>query len=91
MPRLFDDIMTSLNELKEYAEGKPTGVIVNHRKSEIILSYKGHTGTACYYNDDGIYHGKLSGTDLMTFGGETEADVNADFMALIDSIEKAEA
>lgn len=36
MSRLFDDITASLNELKEHAEGKPTGVIV-HRRTAITV------------------------------------------------------
>lgn len=58
-------------------------------RTEIALSYNGYTATARYHNDDGIYHGKLDGKDLMTFGGESEEAVTADFMALVDSIEKS--
>lgn len=36
MSRLFDDIMSSLNELKEHAEGKPTGVVTHHRKTATV-------------------------------------------------------
>lgn len=31
MSRVFDDIVASLNELKDHAEGKSTGVIVHRR------------------------------------------------------------
>ena len=31
MSTAFDDIMESLNELKEAAEGKPTGIVVHSR------------------------------------------------------------
>ena len=36
MSMLFDDIMSSLNELKEHAEGKPTGVVVHRRNAPTI-------------------------------------------------------
>ena len=37
MARLFDDIMSSLNELKEHAEGKPTGVVIHRRAATAIV------------------------------------------------------
>lgn len=33
MTKLFKDIVSSLNELKEYAEGKQTGVVVHHQET----------------------------------------------------------
>ena len=36
MSRLYDDIMSSLNELKEHAEGKTTGVVIHHRKTTTV-------------------------------------------------------
>ena len=36
MSRLYDDIMSSLNELKEHAEGKTTGVVIYHRKTTTV-------------------------------------------------------
>ena len=37
MSRLFDDIVASLNELKDHAEGKSTGVIVHRRTSPNVV------------------------------------------------------
>lgn len=33
MSRVFDDIVASLNELKDHAEGKSTGVIVHRQET----------------------------------------------------------
>ena len=37
MSRVFDDIVASLNELKDHAEGKSTGVIVHRRTSPNVV------------------------------------------------------
>ena len=34
MPAVYEDIIASLNELKDHAEGKPTGVLVHRRSSQ---------------------------------------------------------
>ena len=37
MPGVFEDIMSSLNELSDYAEGKTTGVVVHKRSFEDVV------------------------------------------------------
>ena len=38
MPTVFEDIIASLNELKDHAEGKPTGVVVHRRVSQEVVA-----------------------------------------------------
>lgn len=37
MPTVFDDIVSSLNELAEHAHGKETGVVIHRRSSQDVL------------------------------------------------------
>ena len=37
MPTVFEDIMSSLNELAEHAEGKETGIVVHRRSSQDVI------------------------------------------------------
>lgn len=41
MTELSKDIVSSLNELKEYAEGKQTGVVVHHQ-TEVPFNLRGY-------------------------------------------------
>ena len=37
MPTIFDDIISSLNELAEHAQGKETSVVVHRRSSQDVI------------------------------------------------------
>ena len=37
MPTVFDDIMSSLNELSAHAKGKETGIVIHRRTSQDVI------------------------------------------------------
>jgi predicted HicB family RNase H-like nuclease len=50
------------------------------------LEYKGYTGTIEYSKEDGLLHGKVLGIrGLISYEGNTGKELEADFIAAIDS------
>jgi len=43
MPTVYEDIITSLNELKSHAEGKPTNVVIHRRSSQDVIDIPAFT------------------------------------------------
>ena len=50
-----------------------------------MREYKGYFARVCWYKDDNLYFGQLSGiSDLVVFHGETAADIETQFHAAVD-------
>jgi len=50
-----------------------------------VLHYKDYEGSVEFSGEDGAFHGKVSGIkDLISFEGESAADLTADFHNAID-------
>lgn len=43
MPTVYEDIISSLNELKDHAEGKPTNVVIHRRSSQEVIDIPSFT------------------------------------------------
>ena len=51
----------------------------------IIVEHKGFYAFACFYPDDGYYHGSIENIGAhATFGGETPEETMQDFREMID-------